>query len=95
VEGGDHSDGNAEEYDSDQLQSPHGSDDDRELFSTPKDVAKRVHFDPTDMINPTLVVGNTFHNTDEFRKVVRQYNILRVKDLKFKKKREEEDCCCL
>jgi hypothetical protein len=85
VEGGDHSDGSAEEYDSDQLQSPHGSDDDRELFSTRKDVTKRVPFDPTDMSNPTLVVGNTFRNADEFRKAVRQYNILRGKDLKFKK----------
>jgi hypothetical protein len=85
VEGGDHSDGSAEEYDSDQLQSPHGSDDDRELFSTRNDVTKRVHFDPTDMSNPTLVVGNTFRNADEFRKAVRQYNILRGKDLKFKK----------
>jgi hypothetical protein len=86
VEGGDHSDGSAEEYDSDQLQLPHGSDDDRELFSTRNDVTKRVPFDPTDMSNPTLVVGNTFCNADEFRKAVRQYNILRGKDLKFKKK---------
>jgi hypothetical protein len=87
VEGGDHSDGSAEEYDSDQLQSPHGSDDDRELFSTRKDVTKRVPFDPTDMSNPILVVGNTFRDADEFRKAVRQYNILRGKDLKFKKMR--------
>ncbi|XP_059434845.1 uncharacterized protein LOC132167826 [Corylus avellana] len=37
------------------------------------------------MANPTLVVGNTFHDAAEFRKAVRQYNIIRGKDLKFKK----------
>jgi hypothetical protein len=37
------------------------------------------------MDNPTLVVGNTFHDAAKFRKVVRQYNIIRRKDLKFKK----------
>jgi hypothetical protein len=83
VEGGDYSDGSVEEYDSDQLQLPHSSDDDRELLSRRKDVTKRVPFDPTDMSNPTLVVGNTFHDADEFRKAIRQYNILRGNDLKF------------
>jgi hypothetical protein len=54
-------------------------------LSRRKDVTKIVHFDPTDMSNPTLVVENTFHDANEFRKAVRQYNILRGKDLKFKK----------
>jgi hypothetical protein len=85
LEGGDYSDGSVEEYDSDQLQSLHGSDDDRELLSRRKDVIKIVPFDRSDISDPTLVVGNTFHDTDEFRKAIRQYNILRGKDLKFKK----------
>jgi hypothetical protein len=37
------------------------------------------------MGNPILVLGNTFHDAVEFRKAVRQCNILRGKDLKFKK----------
>jgi hypothetical protein len=44
-----------------------------------------VPFDLTDMNNPTLVIGNTFRNASDFRKVVKQYNILRGKDLRFKK----------
>jgi hypothetical protein len=68
-----------------QLQSPHGSDDDKELMSRHKDVTKRVHFDPIDISNATLVVGNIFHDAAEFRKAERQNNILRGNDLKFKK----------
>jgi hypothetical protein len=44
-----------------------------------------VPFDLSDMNNPTLVIGNTFRNASDFRKAVRQYNILRGKDLRFKK----------
>jgi hypothetical protein len=61
----------------------------KELLFKRKDVTKRVPFDPTDMSNPTLVVGNTFHDATKFRKVVRQHNILREKDLKFKKKKRK------
>jgi hypothetical protein len=59
--------------------------DDSTMHSIRRDVTKIVHFDLTDMNNLTLIVGNTFHNAVEFRKVVRQYNIIRGKDLKFKK----------
>jgi hypothetical protein len=37
------------------------------------------------MNNLTLVVGNTFHDAADFRKAMRQYNIIRGKDMKFKK----------
>jgi hypothetical protein len=59
--------------------------DDSTMHSIRRDVTKRVPFDLTDMNNLTLIVGNTFHNAIEFRKAVRQYNIIRGKDLKFKK----------
>ena len=42
-EGGDESDGSVEEYDSDQLESPHSSNDDRIVYSTHMDVTKRVY----------------------------------------------------
>jgi hypothetical protein len=50
-----------------------------------RDVTRKVPFDLSDMNNPILVIGNTFRNASDFRKAVRQYNILRGKDLRFKK----------
>jgi hypothetical protein len=44
-----------------------------------------VPFDLSDMNNPTLVIKNTFCNASDFRKAVKQYNILGEKDLRFKK----------
>ena len=65
-EGRDESDGSVEEYDNDQLESPHSSGDDRVVHLTRRDVTKRVPFDPTNMNNSTLVVGNTFHDAAEY-----------------------------
>jgi hypothetical protein len=76
-EGGDESDDSVKEYDSDQLESPHSNSDDRIVYSTHMDVTKKVPFDPIDMNNPTLIVSNAFHDATKFRKVVRQYNIIR------------------
>ena len=42
-------------------------------------------FNLTDINNPTLVVGNTFHNASDFRKAVKQYKIIKGKDSRFKK----------
>ena len=50
-----------------------------------RDVTRRVLFELTYINNPTLVVRNTFHNASHFRKAVKQYNIIRGKDLRFKK----------
>lgn len=44
-----------------------------------------VQFNVVDMRSPQLVVGNTFHDAAEFRKVVKQANIIKGKDLTFKK----------
>jgi hypothetical protein len=56
--------------DSDQLRSPYDSGNDGAMPSC-RDVTKRVQFDFTDINNPTLIKGNTFHNTHEFRKAVK------------------------
>jgi hypothetical protein len=66
-------------------ESPHVSGDKSIMHSSRKDVTKRIHFGHTDMNNLTLIVGNTFHNVVEFRKAMRQYNITKGKDLRFKR----------
>ncbi|XP_059436095.1 protein SIEVE ELEMENT OCCLUSION B-like [Corylus avellana] len=71
--------------DSDKLRSPHSCGDDSAVHSTRKDVTKRVQFDSTDINNPTLIKVNIFHNAVEYRKVMRQYNIMKGEDLKFKR----------
>jgi hypothetical protein len=70
--------------DSDELGSPSESGEDSARHPR-RDVTWRVPFDLTDINNPTLVIRNTFHNASEFRKAVKQYNIIRGKDLRFKK----------
>jgi hypothetical protein len=70
--------------DNDELRLPFDSGEDS-AGHPHKDVTKRVPFDFTDINNPTLIKGNTFYNAPDFRKVVKQYNIIRGKDLRFKK----------
>ncbi|KAE8124752.1 hypothetical protein FH972_019609 [Carpinus fangiana] len=60
VEGGDYSDDSVEEYDSDQLQSPHGSDDDRELLSRRKNNVRRTMLVP--QLRPSFF--NSFLSSD-------------------------------
>jgi hypothetical protein len=67
------------------IASPNSSDVDGVVYSTCNDVTKRVQFNSIDLSNHVLVVGNTFHDAVEFRKVMRQYNILRGKDLVVKR----------
>jgi hypothetical protein len=70
--------------DSEGLRSPSESGEDSARLPR-RDVTRKVPFDLSDMNNPTLVIGNTFRNASDFRKAVRQYNILRGKELRFKK----------
>jgi hypothetical protein len=48
-------------------------------------VQKRVPFSVEDMLNPTLVPGNTFRDVYEFRKAIKQANVLKGKDLAYQK----------
>jgi hypothetical protein len=48
-------------------------------------VQKRVPFSAEDMLNPTLVPGNTFNDVYEFRKAIKQANVLKEKDLAYQK----------
>jgi hypothetical protein len=48
-------------------------------------VQKRVSFSAKDMLNPTLVLGNTFNDVYEFRKAIKQANVLKGKDLAYQK----------
>lgn len=82
--------GEEDEYSSDMarsdiLISPIPSDEDDELRSKRSDVTKRVQFCKSDLQNPVLQVGNLFNDANEFRKVVKQANIVKGKDLIFKK----------
>jgi hypothetical protein len=70
--------------DSEVLRSPSESGEDSARHPR-RDVTRRVPFDLSDMNNQTLVIGNTFCNASDFRKAIKQYNILRGKDLRFKK----------
>jgi hypothetical protein len=78
------SDGSEYNDDSEGLRSPSESGEDSARLPR-RDITRKVPFDLSDMKNPTLVIGNTFRNASDFRKAVRQYNILRGKDLRFKK----------
>jgi hypothetical protein len=70
---------------SDMLRSPIPSYEEDIRTSTQCDVTKRVQFNPANLKNPVLVVGNTFHDVAEFRKVVCQANSVKGKDMEFKK----------
>jgi len=48
-------------------------------------VQKRVPFSAEDMLNPTLVPGNTFNDVYGFRKAIKQANVLKGKDLVYQK----------
>jgi hypothetical protein len=50
-------------------------------------VPKRVTFSPLDLGNLVLQLGNTFHNVYEFKKTIKQANVLKENDLHFKKKK--------
>jgi hypothetical protein len=51
-------------------------------------VPKRVTFSPLDLGNLVLQLGNTFHNVYEFKKTIKQANVLKENDLHFKKKKK-------
>jgi hypothetical protein len=73
---------------SDILISPPASDEEDEVDSERVYVTKRVPFSPSDLGNPVLQRGNTFHDMYEFRKAIKHANVLKRKDLHFKKIQE-------
>jgi hypothetical protein len=44
-----------------------------------------VPFSAEDMLNPILVPGDTFNDVYEFRKAIKQFNVLKGKDLAYQK----------
>jgi hypothetical protein len=56
-------------------------------------VPKRVTFSPLDLGNLVLQLGNTFHNVYEFKKAIEHANVLKGKDLHFKKKKYKKETC--
>jgi hypothetical protein len=48
-------------------------------------VTKRVQFTKEDLINPVLQVGHIFADANLFRKAMKHANILKGKDLEFKR----------
>jgi hypothetical protein len=68
------------------LISPRGSDEEAvaEAESSERPyVTKRMPFSKEDMGNLILELGNTFENVYQFRKVVKQASVLKVKDLTY------------
>jgi hypothetical protein len=68
---------------SDVLRSP--IDGDVEDISNRPNVTKRVQFTKEDLINPVLQVGHIFADANLFRKAMKHANILKGKDLEFKR----------
>jgi hypothetical protein len=75
----DYDEGTPENSGSDVLRSPNPTDGEDDGTSTRADVTNLVQFNVADMRSPQLVVGNTFHDAAEFRKAVKQANIIKGK----------------
>jgi hypothetical protein len=54
-------------------------------------VTKRVEFTKEDLIIPVLQVGHIFADANLFRKAVKQANILKGKDLEFKRNKTKKN----
>jgi hypothetical protein len=67
------------------FRSPTPSDSDDEDISNRCDITKKVQFTKEELRNPVLQVGHTFVDANLFRKAVKQANILKGKDLEFKR----------
>jgi hypothetical protein len=72
------------------LESPRGSDED--VSSLPKCVTRCRTFQAIDLINPNFENGQRFPDVYTFREAIRQYNVLRGKDIIFKKNDKDRVC---
>jgi hypothetical protein len=70
---------------SDVLVSPLKSDEEFEATSGVRCVTRVSQFEDVDMEEPHLDVGMSFDSAAQFRKVVREYNLFRGKDVEFTK----------
>lgn len=71
------------DYSSDILESPHGSDED--VSSLPRCVTRCHTFQIVDLSNPQFQNGEKFPDVYTFKKVIRQYNVLKGKDILLRK----------
>ncbi|XP_059443363.1 uncharacterized protein LOC132175432 [Corylus avellana] len=78
------------DYPSDILESPRGSDED--VSSLPKCVTRCRTFQTIDLINLNMENEHRFPDVYMFREAIRQYNVLRGKDIVFKKNDKDRVC---
>jgi hypothetical protein len=70
---------------SDILVTPPKSDEEYEVNSRDKCVTRTSQFEDVDMEDPHLDIGMSFTSASQLRKVVREYNLFRGKDVDFTK----------